>query len=259
MPRLFPFLACLLLALLPHPAGATTENYQQGVAAFEKKDWPAAREAFEAVIEQDQQLSTDLFFNLGNTLFRENQPGLAALWYRRALLLDPRDTAARQNLRLLQRRTGSLEFPTTTSHTVASWMKHRHWRRAVAATAWTATLALAARDYLRLQGPARSAAWILLALAVPATALAAWGATARLHPGEISRRAIVTQPSSSALAAPTTTAGIIIDHPPGTEVIIKEPREAWTYIEIPGQPARVGWVRSSALTPLWPYSPALIQ
>jgi tetratricopeptide (TPR) repeat protein len=260
MPRLTALcLMGLLLALFPGLVRATTANFERGVAAFEKKDWPAARDAFEAVIEKDQTISNDLLFNLGNTMFREDKPGLAALWYRRALLLDPRDAAARQNLRLLQRRTGALEFSTSTGRTVAAWMKHRHWRWVLTGVAWTGVLALAALVFLRLRGAARGGAWVLLALAVPATAFAAWGTNARLNPDEASRRAIVIQPETSALAAPTDTAGIIIDLPPGSEVVVKESRETWIYVEIPGDQPRVGWVRATTLSPLWPYSPALIE
>lgn len=260
MPRpAFIILLSLLLVLFHGHAGATTPNYQQGVTAFEKKDWPAAREAFEAVIEKDQTISNDLLFNLGNTLFREEKPGLAALWYRRALLLDPGDSAARQNLRLLQRRTGALEFAPTAGRAVASLLKHSQWRRVLAATAWTGALALGALLFLRLRGAARAWAWALLALAMPATALAVWGLRARLAPQEIGRRAVVTQAETAALAAPTDTAGVIIDLPPGSEVSLRESRENWTYIEIPGDQPRVGWVRAKSLTPLWPYSPALIE
>lgn len=249
----------LTLVLGSGPAGAVTANYERGVAAFEKKDWPAAREAFEAVIEKDQMISNELLFNLGNTLFREEDPGQAALWYRRALLLDPRDAAARQNLRLLQRRTGALEQPPALGRTVASWLKHSQWRWVLAASAWTGVLAAGALVFLRLRGAARGWAWTLLALALPATAVAAWGTLARLDPGEASRRAVVTAATTSALAAPTDTAGVIIDLPPGSEVVVRESRETWSYVEIPGDQPRVGWVRAKALTPLWPYSPALIE
>ncbi|MFN0125825.1 MAG: tetratricopeptide repeat protein [Verrucomicrobiales bacterium] len=259
--RFIPLLLTSLW-LLAWPAGASggeSANYERGVAAFEKKDWPAAREAFEAVIESDQQISNDLSFNLGNTLFREDKLGGAALWYRRALLLDPRDAAARQNLRLIQRRTGSLEFAVGPGRTVASWLKHTQWRWMLVASAWTGVLALAALGCLRLRGTARGWAWTLVALAVPAAGLAAWGMNARLDPGEASRRAVVTQVGVTALSAPTDTAGVIIDLPPGSEVVTGEARETWTYVEIPGTTARVGWVRSQSLSPLWPYSPELIQ
>jgi len=262
MPRILPIIFTLLVlafAMPPVTGQAMTAHYDRGVAAFANKDWPAAREAFEAVIENDQIISNDLLFNLGNTLFREDNLGHAALWYRRALLLDPRDTAARQNLRLVQRRTGALEFPTSTGRSVAALMKHQYWQWFLIASAWTTVLALAALACLRLRSTARTATWILVALALPATAFATWGANARLDPGQASRRAVVTRPDAAALAAPTDTAGVIIDLPPGSEVIVRDPRDSWTYVEIPGNPPRVGWVRSRSLTPLWPYSPSLIQ
>jgi tetratricopeptide (TPR) repeat protein len=259
MSQIFPILACLLLTLLAGPAHATTENYQRGVTAFEKSDWPTARTAFEAVIDKDQSLSSDLLFNLGNTLFRENQPGRAALWYQRALLLDPRDTAARQNLRLLQRRTGSLSFPPPTGQTVAALMKHDAWRWTATGAAWASALALAALVCLQFRGTPRTALWILLAVSLASTAFSVWGANARLDSAEVAARAIITQPETSALAAPTDTAGVIIDLPPGSEVRIKESREKWSFVEIPGEPLRVGWIRTPAATALWPYPPTLVQ
>jgi tetratricopeptide (TPR) repeat protein len=257
------FIRCHLVlyfcALLHFPAEAVTAHFEQGVAAFEKRDWSAAREAFEAVIEKDQQISNDLLFNLGNTQFREERLGPAALWYRRALLMDPRDAAARQNLRLIQRRTGALEFPASAGSTVAALMKHRYWRWALAGAVWSGLLAIGALCFLQLRGATRAWAWAVFALAVPAAAFSAWGARSRLHPDQAEHRAIVTRAESSALAAPTETAGVIIDLPPGSEVAVREARDTWSYIEIPGDPPRVGWIRSHALSPLWPYSPELIQ
>jgi len=260
MPHLTPILLFLIvITVSPMTAAAASVHYEKGVAAFEKKDWPAAREAFEAVIEKDEVISGDLLFNLGNTLFREDRPGLAALWYRRALLLDPLDGAARQNLRLLKSRTGFLEFDTSFSQMVSSWLRHRHWMWLAAAAGWTAALALGALACLRLRGNGRVAAWCLVALAVPVAGVAAWGARSRMAPDEVSRRAVVTQGDVAALAAPTDTAGVIIDLPPGSEVIVHEARDVWSYVEVPGDKPRLGWVRGQALSRLWPYSPALVQ
>ena len=76
---------------------------------------------------------------------------------------------------------------------------------------------------------------------------------------DVSRRSVVTAAESSALAAPTDTAEIIIDLPPGSEVLVREVRDEWSFIEVPADERSQGWVRTSALTRLWPYSPALIQ
>ena len=71
--------------------------------------------------------------------------------------------------------------------------------------------------------------------------------------------ALVTAKDIRAHTAAATTAGSVIDLPPGSTTRILEVRGAWTYCEIPYQPEPLrGWVENSALTPLWPYDPALI-
>jgi hypothetical protein len=71
--------------------------------------------------------------------------------------------------------------------------------------------------------------------------------------------ALVTSKDTRAHSAAAATAGPVIDLPPGSATRILEVRGAWTYCEIPYQPAPLrGWVENAALTPLWPYNPALI-
>lgn len=257
MPRFLIF--CLLLLSLTPLAFSSSAHYLDGLAAFEKKDFAAAKASFEAAIEKDQIISSDLLFNLGNTLFRLGDPGAAALWYRRALLLDPRDHAARQNLRLLQRRTGALVFDETLGLRVASWLKHTQWLWVFAAASWAAILALAILLFLKPRRSAKAWGWPLFSLAFLVAAASAAGVWGRLPGSEVAQRAVITQSGAAALAAPTETAGVIIDLPPGSEVAVKESRDIWSYVEIPGTPARVGWVRRQNLSPLWPYSSALVE
>ena len=71
--------------------------------------------------------------------------------------------------------------------------------------------------------------------------------------------ALVTAKDIRAHTAAATTAGSVIDLPPGSAARLLEVRGAWTYCEIPYQPEPLrGWVENTALTPLWPYDPALI-
>jgi hypothetical protein len=234
---------------------AATDSYSRGIAAFESKDYAAARDAFTAVIQSDQKISADLLFNLGNTFFRLGEPGTAALWYRRALLLDPTDFATRQNLRLLGGLTGFLEFgseirgalPIVTSVAISA--------------GWLAAISLAALIFLRPRGRARAWLWAGLVTCILITGAALGILWKRVPPSEVARRAVVTK-KVSALAAPTPTAGEIIDLPAGSEVSVKETRDSWSYVEIPGDRARVGsvgWVPREALSPLWPYSVELIK
>ena len=218
---------------------------------------PAARDAFTAVLEKDRKVSADLLFNLGNTLFRLDQPGEAALWYRRALLLDPTDAAARQNLRLIRRRAGFIEFEPSVLQSFAGLVKNRHWQIAMTGLLWVSLVCLSAVAFLHPPQRLRAWCWGGFAVSIILAAIAAAGVWGRLDDDRLVRRSVVTAAGASAFTAPTDTAAVVIDLPPGSEVSRLEEREHWVYANLPGQ--RVGWLRKESLTRLWPYSTALVE
>ncbi len=55
-----------------------------------------------------EDLSADTMYNIGNAAYRMGVPGEAALYYRRALARDASHEEARQNLRFLERKYGSI-------------------------------------------------------------------------------------------------------------------------------------------------------
>lgn len=78
--------------------------------AFEADDlyrngqYPEAIEQYEAVLASGLT-SPELYYNLGNAYFRDNQMGRAILNYSRALRLRPTMTDARENLKLAESKT----------------------------------------------------------------------------------------------------------------------------------------------------------
>jgi len=54
---------------------------------------------------KSDRVSAEIYYNLGNAYFRDNQLGKAILNYERALLLDPGDGDIRHNLRFARNRT----------------------------------------------------------------------------------------------------------------------------------------------------------
>lgn len=255
-------LAALLWLGLNQDVGAQgrgTEAFEKGVAAFELKNFAEAKDAFLSVVEKEQLFSADLGFYLGNTCYRMDDLGAAALWYRRGLLQEPSDPALRQNLRLLQRRTGFLEFTPTWGAKLASLMRHEGWIALVAGGLWVTAFALALMICTRWGARRRWLCGGMASVGGLLAAVAAWGAWGRLPAEEITKRAVVVKAETVAQAAPTGTAGVIIDLPPGSEVTVTEQRETWSCVTIPGVPdrgipERTGWVRREALEPLWPYS-----
>lgn len=75
--------------------------------AYRGGDFKRSVELYEKVINEsisNNLVSPQLYYNLGNAYFRDNQLGKAILNYERALLLDPGDNDIRHNLRFANNR-----------------------------------------------------------------------------------------------------------------------------------------------------------
>lgn len=84
--------------------GALQARFQAGNDAYERGDYLDAAEIYRE-IARDGLSSTALHYNLGNALFKSGNLGEAILHYERALLLDPGDEDARENLEYLRSLT----------------------------------------------------------------------------------------------------------------------------------------------------------
>ncbi len=95
-------LLALLLLLPVHPAGAQQQAYPDslwhaGVAAYSDGDWAGAASAWSAIRSLGVE-SPELYYNLGNACFKQDDIAHAILNYERALKLDPSYSDARFNL-----------------------------------------------------------------------------------------------------------------------------------------------------------------
>ena len=110
----------------PRPAGATktaASTYNDGTAAYRKKDFTAARDRFQqATHTTDLPMQEDAYYDLGNARYRlgqtslsKDRPATIEAWksavasYEGALALQPRDADARFNRDLVARRLAALE------------------------------------------------------------------------------------------------------------------------------------------------------
>ena len=109
---------------VPHPAGASSAStYNDGTAAYRKKDFAAARDRFQdATHTTDMSMQEDAYYDLGNARYRlgqaslpKDRPGTMEAWksavasYDGALALRPQDADARFNRDLVARRLAALE------------------------------------------------------------------------------------------------------------------------------------------------------
>lgn len=76
--------------------------------AFRDRDFKRSIKLYEKSIEQginEGKVSAQIYYNLGNAYFRDNQLGKSILNFERALLLDPGDGDIRHNLRFANNQT----------------------------------------------------------------------------------------------------------------------------------------------------------
>lgn len=75
--------------------------------AYRKGDFRKSIELYEGIVAQhldNNKESAEIYYNLGNAYFRDNQVAKAILNYERALLLNPGDSDIRHNLRFARTR-----------------------------------------------------------------------------------------------------------------------------------------------------------
>jgi len=76
--------------------------------AYRKQDFKESTRLYEELVAEGiekERISAEIYYNLGNAYFRDNQLAKAILNYERALLLDPGDGDIRHNLRFARNRT----------------------------------------------------------------------------------------------------------------------------------------------------------
>lgn len=90
----FVFISCLLSLVLTVTAATTAEKAD---SAYNSEDYRRAIELYNQSINEDG-VSADIYYNLGNAYYRNDNNGKAILNYERALRLDPSHSDARTNL-----------------------------------------------------------------------------------------------------------------------------------------------------------------
>lgn len=86
-------------------------RYNRGCAAYQSGQYPEAFAAFSSALKraQDNDLRFKAAFNLGNTMYRQNDFESAAMYYRQALGYNPTSEDTRYNLELALRSLGKME------------------------------------------------------------------------------------------------------------------------------------------------------
>lgn len=91
------------------------DNHQVFLEAnllYSQGNYTKAQSTYESLVNQDMQ-SSELYYNLANTYFKNNNIGLSILYYEKAKLLAPNNKAINKNLNIAREQVESdiLEIP----------------------------------------------------------------------------------------------------------------------------------------------------
>lgn len=126
---LFALFAAVVSFAAPSAAAKGTGDratgfYHQGNAAYEKGDFSGAAAFYRKALDEGA-VNDRLYFNYANSLFRQNQLGMAILYYEKARKLAPDDEDIAFNLRFATAQTVDKNpVPETDLLTKTLWIFH---------------------------------------------------------------------------------------------------------------------------------------
>ncbi len=237
----------ILLCLAAHMAG-----FAEAPADLAAQ-WDKARELYDAgefrkaaaIYEQiliDRGPSLQAYYNLGNTYFRMEEFGRAALSYERALLMAPNHVEAAMNLSRLRSKMGAIMPEPNFSGRILNAIPHNIAVIAATLLAWLAVFALIFAIFLRRLRFSLVLCGVLfaiVAMAFPILRLTAKGL--RVDPS----RAVVIEQNAAARYSPALSSPQAKLLPPGSVVTVLLQRGMWSYISTANNER--GWIQSASL------------
>jgi len=244
----FILLLALFASALPgvaQEAEAPPDNFEEGLRAYAEGDYDTARRAYEKLVAAGS-LDPAVFLNLGHADYRAGRVVPAAINYRRALALDPSNTAARSSL---EHVLGELGVPAPGlgfAEIVGQYISFDLLVLLGSLLFWAGLLLVV--FVLFSAGRRRGLAFlgVLLAL-LGATAVAvSWAGDSRIA---LARTAMVTE-TTEALSAPSANSQKMADLAKTQVVRIIATRDDWSLVRLPV--GVDGWVKTDKLEPVFP-------
>ncbi len=235
----------LTLLLLPTPdvPSELDTYFQAGIEAYKQNHYSEARKSFETILNAGFE-SADLYYNLGNTAYKQKQLGYAVYFFRKALLLDPSHEDAQFNLELTrQHLVDRINYaPDFVAFALAKkWFfgltrETLYWCALFTWSAFWAAVGFSARWSIP--------AWMRWASGIVACAIICLLAL-RLTIGDSREQGIVVADATDAKSEPVEKASTLFLLHAGTEVAIEGHEGEWSEIRLPD--GKTGWLRNSAL------------
>jgi tetratricopeptide (TPR) repeat protein len=179
------------------------------------------------------ELSADTLYNIGNAAYRMGSPGEAALYYRRALLIDESHGESMQNLRFIERKFGSIVVARPTYQYVLARAPLSVWKGGLTTGGWILFLSILVFFATRPGNRLRVCGVIGFILAPLLISFAALGCyyypnDAKFAP--LARQAVIVGNKVVLHTDASRTSPEVIDAPPGSLAEVIYESGNWAYI-----------------------------
>ncbi len=226
-----------------------------------------AREAYEAAKFDEaiklwlsagdyESLSATTLYNIGNASYRSGSPGIAALYYRRALLRDASHQESRQNLRFIERKYGAISVQRPDYQFALTKISLNTWKALLWTGLWLCLLAFLVFPATQRGARLRVVATILLVIApfIASVGVLGW----RYFPNDsefapIQRQAVVIAEGAVLHADAARTSPEVIDAPPGSLCEVIRETGSWAYVAFTNKTR--GWVPIESIEKIIPAIP----
>lgn len=220
--------------------------FEQANRAYAAGNYGAAKDDYERLVKAGSR-NAAVYLNLGHAEFRLGREVPAAINYRRALALDPANSAARSSLEHVYTKLGVPAPGLGAAEIAGQYISFDLLALLGSLLFWAGILLVVFAVFSARRRPGLVAAGVFVAL-IGATAVAvAWAGDSRVA---LAQTSIIIGDAVEARNAPADNSKKLTDLPPGTPVRVVASRDEWSLVRLPI--GVDGWVRSAALEPVFP-------
>lgn len=231
-------------------AQSPRELMSQGNVAFQKSDFVTAAKCYSKILEAGYA-NADVYYNLGNAYYRQDEFGQAILNYERAIRLKPNFRDAQENLDLanskIEDEIKALPelFIVTWARNITTWFSHTGWRIVIlcllALLGAAVAIFVLSRDYLWRKGALIGGIAVTGLLLIAIACSIATGVRQNSH-----NKAIVTSPLVVVKSSPESNSVDKLILHEGTKVDVEETLGDWHKIHIAD--GNTGWLTDADIT-----------